>query len=232
MSHLRQSGQKKRYRKIDRILLFNEYEYRQLGEYFHLPKALQVPLSRNNDKVDINTKKIDRIVIGNSKHIWNNHLDILSQLKNVKNIDNYQLFLFFNYGPANNYTAEVEKLASSFKNITLQEEFVNLTTFGIIYSEASAIVVNSFRQHALGNIFTAIFKGCKIYLNKRSSTYLWLKDSGFIISEISTLAEDVLNDRVKLSQSEMAHNIAAYFELRRQYTYTDFVNRIIKFIEE
>lgn len=226
------NGHKRLYEKIDRILLVNRYEYQQLSKYFYLPEMLQLPLINTGDNVNINTKKANKIIIGNSKHFWNNHLDVLLQLKDVRNIDNYHLFLFFSYGSDNNYTAEVRKLSRTFKKITLQEDFLDLTTFETIFFDASAIVINSYRQHALGNIITAMFSGCKIYLNEKSSTYIWLKENHFIVSKISSLADDISNNKAKLSQNDMEHNIAAYFELQGRYTKADFINNIIKFIEE
>lgn len=218
--------QKNIFKKIDRILLVNKFEYDELRKYFYLPDFLKIPILNEHRHLNLDTPKKDLILIGNSRHDWNNHIDTLKMLRRVNNIDNYQLFLFFNYGGEGDYTQKVRELSKSFQNLTLRQEFLSMPDFLKIYSEASALVINSYRQHALGNIFTAIFSGCKIYLNKRSSTYSWMKANHFMISEVSELKNDIKTGNTVLSKTEMEFNINRYEQLAEEYTQKDFIKAV------
>lgn len=223
--------QKKIFGRLNAIIMVNEFEYTELKNLFSLPKFLKLNLPPVNENLDINKPKKNTIIIGNSKHFWNNHIDILKMLRRVKNIGNYQLFLFFNYGPESEYTQKVRELSGSFDHLTFQKEFLSMPDFLKVYSEASALVINSYRQHALGNIFTAIFNGCKIYLNKRSSTFDWLKTNNFIISEVSELKNDIKSGKIGLSKTEMEFNVNRYKQLAQEYSQKDFVSAVENILE-
>lgn len=214
------------FKKIDRILLVNKFEYDELRKYFYLPEFLKIPILNEHRHLNLDTPKKNLILIGNSKHFWNNHIDILKMTGRIKNIGKYRLFLFFNYGPEGDYTQKVRKLSKSFDNLALQQEFMSMPDFLKVYSEASALVINSYRQHALGNIFTAIFSGCKIYLNKRSSTFEWLKTNNFIISEVSELKYDIKTGNIGLSKTEMEHNVKRYRQMTEEYSQKDFIKTV------
>lgn len=218
--------QKRIFGRLNAIIMVNEFEYNELKESFSMPKFIKLNLPPIRENFDTDRSKKDLIIIGNSKHFWNNHIDILKMTGRIKNIGKYRLFLFFNYGPEGDYTQKVRKLSKSFDNLTLQEEFMSMPDFLKVYSEASALVINSYRQHALGNIFTAIFSGCKIYLNKRSSTFEWLKTNNFIISEVSELKDDLKTGNIGLSNSEMEHNVKRYRQMTEEYSQKDFIREV------
>lgn len=214
------------YSKIDAILLVNKFEYEELRRLFYLPKFIQLPLTRETPKLFDLSHKSDEIILGNSRHGWNNHLDILRIIKKTKKWKNYKWMLFFNYGSNNYYTDTVRREANQ-KNIVLLENFLSIENFNKIYDNATALVINSYRQHALGNIYTAILNGSKVYLNKKSSTYTWLKYEGFYISEINELPRDIDNNKIKLTIEEYQHNINCYNQMKANYTNINFIENII-----
>lgn len=218
--------QKKIFDRLNAIIMVNEFEYSELKKSFTLPKFIKLNLPPVRDNFDAKSSKENLIIIGNSKHFWNNHIDILKLLRRVNNIKNYQLFLFFNYGSESDYTQKVRKLSKSFHYLTLQEEFLNEDNFYKIYSKASALVINSYRQHALGNIFTAILSGCKIYLNKKSSSFDWMKANHFMISEVSELKNDIKTGDIRLSKAEMEHNVNRYRQMIQEYSQKDFIKTV------
>lgn len=134
--------------------------------------------------------------------------------------------LFFNYGSNNYYTDTVRREVNQ-KNIVLLENFLSIENFNKIYDNATALVINSYRQHALGNIFSALLSGTKVYLNKKSSTYKWLKHEGFIISEINELPRDIDNNKIMLTQKEYQHNVNCYNQMKANYTNINFIENII-----
>ena len=104
--------------------------------------------------------------------------------------------------------------------------------FEATYTQAEALVINSYRQHAVGNIITAIKYGCKIYLNKRSSTYHWLVSKGFLINEVDNLKNDIESGNIKLSVEEQQHNLDCFVKAVKDYSVEDFVNNVVTILEE
>lgn len=223
--------QKELYSKIDAILLVNQFEYDELRKYFYLPRFIQVALTKETPKLFDLSHKSDEIILGNSRNGWNNHLDILRIIKKTKKWKNYKWMLFFNYGSNNYYTDTVRREANQ-KNIVLLENFLSIENFNKIYDNATALVINSYRQHALGNIFTAILNGSKVYLNKKSSTYTWLKHEGFVIGEVSELSKDLKNENVKLTSEEHQHNLNCYNRMKNHYTNDDFIQNILAVLKD
>lgn len=223
--------QKQVYQKFTRILLFHDWEYRELSKYFYLPHFISLPWIQTTDYQP--QEKHHQILIGNSKNFWNNHLDIIKKINNYRALDTNQYILFFNYGNENNYTKTIRRLISrSIKNYLLIEDFLPIEKFRETYRTTSALVINSYRQHALGNIFTALLYGVKIYLNPKSSTYPWLKQLGFQVFDINQLITDIKNNQISLNLEEQRYNIDLYYHLKEQYTLADFAQEIIRAIEE
>ena len=71
--------------KISYILGVFEEEYNFLKEKFSLPKFIQIPLRELS--LQSNNEKKCKIIIGNSKNDFNNHLDILELLEGRDNSD-------------------------------------------------------------------------------------------------------------------------------------------------
>lgn len=218
-------SQKELYSKINAILLFNKFEYEDLSKYFYLPKFIQLSLETDISEMPTLTNKNNEIIIGNSRNPWNNHLDIFKELKKSKKIINYRLLIFFNYGPIGSYTQAVKENKNSTTHFI--EDFLDKENFENVFKTASALVINSYRQHALGNVFTALTSGAKVYLNKKSSTYKWLKYEGFAVSNIDELAKNIDCNEVKLTLSEHEQNSNCFKKLKTNYTATNFIENII-----
>lgn len=214
---------------FDAIFGYNIFEYTELKKYFSLPQFIRLPLITEKEFLSLIKKK--SIIIGNSGHAWNNHIDILSILKKIKRKD-ISFKFFFSYGNTGKYAEHIKKEGSKISSVEFIEDFLPYNEFEDIYKSASALVINSYRQHALGNIFTAIGYGCKIYLNKRSSTYKWLKAEGMHISEISELRKDVEKGRYMLTELEVKHNIRTYQKMQANYTQEDFIQNILAVLKD
>src|SRR5690606_34334670 len=75
----------------------------------------------------------------------------------------------------------------------------------------STAIYPSYRQMGLGNIFVAIRCGLKIYLSKRNTTLVWLRDKGMAVFCIEDdLEQDVINDNLKLSKDLIRLNNDIY----------------------
>lgn len=225
---------KKKYKdifsRIDALIIKNYYEYKHLEDFFYIHKEYIQHVLPEYQPINQAIKKGNLIIIGNSRSIVNNHLEIAELLNNI-NISGVKLKLFFSYGEENLYTKIVKDCFLRI-NAEVIEDFLPREEFNQLYDEASALVINSYRQHAGANIFMAINKGCKIYLNPKTTTYSWLKSEGFIISSVYDLPKDIQNNNFALSQENQFINIAKYRELQNKNTPQSFQDNLIKIMKQ
>lgn len=221
--------QKILYSKIDAILLFNKFEYEDLSKYFYMPPFVKLSLETDIGEMWGQSSKNNEIIIGNSRNSWNNHLDVFKELSKSRKINKFKLLLFFNYGPVDLYSRTVRKKENF--NSYFIEDFLDKQKFEEIYKTAAALVINSYRQHALGNVFTALLAGAKVYLNKKSSTYKWLKDEGFAVSSIDELAKDIDCNKVTSTHTEYEQNSICFKKLKADYTVAHFLDNVFSILK-
>lgn len=232
---LQKDNQKKIFKQFDAILIMSKYEYDELRKYYYLPRLIERQLiDQANDLKEcfLQEKNSKNIILGNSGIRWNNHLEILDIISSSRIEDDIRFDLFFSYGTDSRYSQEVKSKALQIPNCNLIEEFLQLKEFEAIYKNASALVLNSYRQHGVGNIFTAVKYGCKIYLNKRSSSYHWLKSLGFLISEVAELKNDIETGNVSLSLEEQERNFDCFVKAVNAYTIQEYQENIISVLNE
>ena len=160
-------------KRINYIFIISDEEYNFIKKAWpNLPKYIKLPhtyaLFKSNQKIKENDLAKPQIVIGNSRGIYNNHIDVIDLIEKYRTKRNYIFTLLFNYGKLSIYTNHIvnkTKNKSYFnliKNFLTKEEFLNF------YENPSALVINSYRQLAWDNIRTAIKNGLKIYLNDKN----------------------------------------------------------------
>lgn len=228
-------NQKNIYKRLDAIFVVNRFEYDELKELFYLPKLIELQFTNHVNELHefkVIKEKSNQIILGNNGAEVNNHIDIFKIIRDSNIKENVKFNLFFSYGNKRTYSDVVRILAKGMKNVHLIEDFLAKEEFESIYESAAALVINSYRQNALGNIFTAIKVGCKIYLNKRSSTYKWLIAEGFIISELEDLKNDLESGSIKLTVEQQQINIDCFIGSMRKYSVNDFLNKVIDTLNE
>lgn len=231
---VQRDNQRKVYERLDAILIISKYEYNELSKLFHMPRLIERQLVDQVQEINeckISPDKLNTILIGNSGHRWNNHIDVLNIIKEAQNPFDIEFRFFFSYGTESVYSQTVKSLAQQIENTRLIEKFLNKEEFETIYTQAAALVINSYRQHAIGNIITGIKYGCKIYLNKRSSTYHWLISQGFLISEVESLKEDIETGNIKLDIEQQQRNINCFIQSVNNYTISDFLSNVTAVLE-
>ncbi|WP_026452226.1 hypothetical protein [Aequorivita capsosiphonis] len=208
-------------------LMDDEYLYfKKLG--YKLPPFIQAPYLQSQPvKIDLVKSKL--IVFGNSKNISNNHLDILETLKNVSLDNELKIKMFFSYGKETEYEKATKIEAKKNEQIEIEEDFLSKEEFKKVYIHAAAFIFNGYRQMAMGNIFTAIKYGVKIYLSDKNNSSNWFLKNGFIIFSIERhLEEDLRNNNYYLTQEDITNNIAMYVELTKKYNVSKFNQKILK----
>jgi dTDP-N-acetylfucosamine:lipid II N-acetylfucosaminyltransferase len=222
-------------RRVDAIACVFKEEYDYLKRHFNnLPRFIPLSLDgmhyANLIDFDLEYPKSNTLVIGNSRSYFNNHLDILELAEMCDLDDKLKIKLLFNYGTENTYTKEVRKKASSIENVSLIDSFIPPDEFINFYGPIAAFVNNSYRQLALGNIFLALYKGVKVYLNAKNPTYTWLKKEGLFIYEIEDLKKDLETGQIHLSKDEIIHNLKCFSRLKELYSKKDFQHCILELV--
>ena len=80
-----------------------------------------------------------------------------------------------------------------------------LSDYTKLMQTCKVVIMNHYRQQAVGNIISAVYLGAKVFLNKENSAYLYLKGLGCPIYEIT---EDLNchNDILGLTDNEINYN--------------------------
>ena len=99
--------------------------------------------------------------------------------------------------------------------------------FRTLYDSAAALVINGYRQMAMGNIMSALAKGVKVYLSSKNCMYSWALNEGFKVFDVNDLAEDIENDNIYLAEEDMAHNKQVYSGLADKYSVQEFLRTIL-----
>lgn len=196
---------------------------------FKLPEFIPLSFGEYNMST-LNLNKKPFIVVGNSKTKFNNHLEIVNYLKNNSK---FYVKMFFSYGGENKYTQAVESAVKKNKRIELIKDFLPNEEFQSIYSEASALVINSYRQMALGNIFTAISTGTKIYLSKKNSSYEFFLNNGLKVFAVEDhFYEDWKNSNLYLSRDDAINNLEKLISLHENFDLVSFQKKILAVLDK
>ncbi len=208
----------------------DEYDFLQ-NKFCCLPKFLQVPhIYISHPKPCYN--RSDNVIIGHSRNIDGNHIDILKAIKSSLYKDNYKYILFFSYSEySKKYSQAVVELAESIPSAEIITGFLPLDEFNRIQSTSSALVINAIRQIGVGNIFSAIRNGMKVYLHPDSVMFNWYLNNGIKVFSSLDFVEDLNHNNLHLTREEIDANLKAYENLTLKFNVNDFQNKIFDIIK-
>lgn len=170
------------------------------------------------------------IAVGHSASISDNHLYALKYLKRL-NLKDSELYLTLSYSnKVPRYTKRVDrKFKRKFKDkvhfiydLMPKQEYIQ-SQF-----KYKMMILPSWRQEALDNIYTCLQIGIKLVLSEKSVVYEYLKQFGFIVYSIESLTQHDLDN--PLEHHEKTHNqklFEKFYLERKDNFYNDF-NRIFK----
>lgn len=133
----------------------------------------------------------DDILLGNSATLPNNHIEILSILQKI-NLGRRKVFIPLSYGNSR-YAKFVTKKAKKCLNVHSVPllDFLERDEYNKIMLNCGVVIMNHYRQQAVGNIVTALWLGAKIYMSERSPVYRHFIDLG---AKIYTVEKDLKPD--------------------------------------
>lgn len=220
---------------VDYVMMSTKEEYEYLKKYWKdLPKFMQVPFEKTQIELPINFDKVTSpnykptVVIGNSKNIYNNHMDIIKLIEAEKNRDAYKFVFLCNYGKNNLYYDELKEITQDKDYYQVIEDFMPIQEFINFYTTIDALVINGYRQMAMGNILAGLKMGVKVYLNPHNPTFNSFVKEGFSIYNIEDFKKDLASHNFVLEQNIAKNNIEACSRMMEKYSIEEFQKDILK----
>jgi len=151
----------------------------------------------------------NNILLGNSATPTNNHLEVFELLKDIS-LGDRKIITPLSYGGkeyANEIISEGNKLFPN--NFSPLVDFMQLREYNSYIQQCGIVILNNYRQQALGNTMAMLWMGAKLYLDDRNTIYKYLKRIGV---KVYSIKEDLVatnKDVFKLlSQEEIDSNRA------------------------
>lgn len=164
--------------------------------YYPIEKLL------NNPEVYV---KGDNILLGNSASYTNNHLEAIDFLSEL-NLSNKKVICPLSYGDAD-YAKKIIlegklKLKDSFEPLL---HFMPLHEYNEYVEKCGFVIMNHYRQQAVGNVMTMLWIGAKVFLDDRNTLYHYLKRLNIHVFNVKKdLSEKELNSL--LTKEQRIHN--------------------------
>lgn len=202
---------KKAIQKVENIAVL----YRQELEVYYQNKVITKPVQYLKfgyypyeyfmDQIDSQVSLGNNVLLGNSCSYSNNHLEVFEHLKSF-DLATKKLIVPLSYGDNKLKNELLNKGRMLFKeNFTPLLDFISLKEYTKLMQNCNVVIMNHYRQQAVGNIISAVYLGAKVFLNKENSAYSYLKELGCHVFEIDSDLNS--NDDLEgLSVKEILHN--------------------------
>jgi dTDP-N-acetylfucosamine:lipid II N-acetylfucosaminyltransferase len=153
-----------------------------------------------------------KILLGNSADPSNNHIDILYLLEDLK--FEGDIICPLSYGGNPKYIERIIQIGDSKfgRHFRPLNTILPIDQYNKIIGTCNIVIMNHYRQQAMGNILVCLMQGSAVYLNKKNPAYQFLKRNGikiFKIDEIQSLdsfADNKLSvDDIKTHTENILH---------------------------
>lgn len=190
----------------------------------------KIPLVSEEEAIGKKDCDVINILIGNSAHVHNQHIEILSLLSKFRN-ENLKIHLFLNYGGSDHYIKNVIKFGEEkFGNklVTFQK-LLPLQEYQLIIKNMNILIMSATKQTGLGAIYNVIDFGGVVFLNKNSDNKTWLDSFDIKTGEIEDIPKmNEIKELNFLSVSERIENSKKrinYFNTdRSDKMWSEFIN--------
>lgn len=127
------------------------------------------------------------ILVGNSASPTNNHIDVFRKLAR-HNLGLRKVIVPLSYGD-DFYRDKIisigrDMLGDAFMPLV---DFLPLNEYSSIVASCNIVVMNHFRQQALGNVGSALYQGAHVYLNPISPVYKLFNENGAHLNSTENL---------------------------------------------
>lgn len=166
----------------------------------------------------------NNILLGNSASFTNNHLEVFEMLSEFS-LENRKVITPLSYGDNAYKESIIEKGQQILnKNFTPLTDFMPLHEYNEYLEQCGIVIMNHYRQQAVGNVLTMLWMGAKVYLDERNTLYHYLKRIGVNIYSISKdLNSNNANSLTVLKESQQNHNREV---LRNEINQEDLLDKL------
>ena len=128
----------------------------------------------------------NNILLGNSASKTNNHLEAFQKLQPF-NLSNQKLIVPLSYGDKR-YAQEInrsgkENFGDDFDGIL---DFMPLKTYNSYVQSCGIVIMNHYRQQAVGNVLVMLWMGAKVFLDERNTLFHYLKRIGIVVFSVAS----------------------------------------------
>lgn len=180
--------------------------------YWYFPLSYMVDIESTNIVIEKN-----KIFIGNSGYLTNNHLDVFYKLKEL-NLSNRKVITPLGYGKES-YIKQVIRTGNELFKVDFEPilDFLPLEQYNEYLETSKTAIFYARRQQGTGTIIPLLWHGAKVFLSDKSTFYHFLKRIGVHIYCYETeLNENSIN--AGLSVKEIEHNrTVLYKHLNEEY---------------
>ncbi|MDX1271114.1 TDP-N-acetylfucosamine:lipid II N-acetylfucosaminyltransferase [Bizionia paragorgiae] len=146
------------------------------------------------------------ILLGNSASLTNNHLEAFDILKGF-NFEDRKLIVPLSYGDTKYGESIIQTGKTLFgQNMFPITDYKTLHEFNTLLSSCNVVIMNHFRQQAVGNVIAVLWMGAKVYLNESNTLYHYLKRIGVVVFSINKDLKQNSNALVGLNEVEINKN--------------------------
>lgn len=149
--------------------------------------------------------KGNNILLGNSASSTNNHLEAIDILSGIS-LGGRQVYIPLSYGD-NRYAKAISGYAAQKlpQNNKPLKNFLQLHEYNELVSECGIVIMNHYRQQAVGNILASLYLGAKVFLNN-TTVYEYLKRIGCLVFLVDEIEKNGAQALQLLSDAEMEYN--------------------------
>jgi dTDP-N-acetylfucosamine:lipid II N-acetylfucosaminyltransferase len=154
----------------------------------------------------------ENILVGNSAHPSNNHVELFGLLKNIDTQDR-DIIIPLSYGE-DDYREKILPLINN--NMEPITDFIERYSYMDIMQSCSIVLMNHRRQQAFGTIVIMLHMGAKLYLRSENPLYQRLKEWGVTVFAIEDLARDQSGFFTPITNKQAKKNrqaVADYYSL-------------------
>lgn len=169
------------------------------------------------------------IWLGNSATPENNHVEALEILSKM-DLSGGNIICPLSYGNPN-YAQRVVEVATRLvpgKFMALKA-FMPRNEYNKFMLTCSGVVMNHRRQQAVGNVVTALWLGCRLFMSEKSTVYQQFKNMGLHLYSVENDLRNWKGCMTSLSEQERGHNRKI---LLKEYTHNAVSSRMHEALKE
>lgn len=173
------------------------------------------------------------ILVGNSATPTNNHIDVLSILKNMPKAGTIIVPMSYGNGLYRDFVKSYINKSFDVDAVRVLDTFMPLDEYNALIKTCSHAIFGNMRQQAVGNIHLCLKSGVKVFFYKDSILYKQFKElSGFYVYTIEDdLNEEELSTPLSVEKARYNYDLI-YSKITSEQDAISFVEQEFKKIEK